>query len=227
MSENVIQMGESWRIALQDEFEKPYFLALRSFLKQEKQAGKVIYPPGNLIFNAFNSTPFEAVKVVIIGQDPYHGPGQAHGLSFSVPRGVQAPPSLGNIYKEILQDLGFPIPSHGNLEKWSREGVLLLNAMLTVEANQAASHQNKGWEQFTDAAIHRLNEQRSGIVFLLWGNYAKKKGAFIDTQKHLVLSSSHPSPLSAHTGWYGNHHFSKANAYLVAQGKTPIDWKIE
>lgn len=227
MSENVIQMEESWRIALQDEFEKPYFLALRSFLRQEKQAGKVIYPPGNLIFNAFNSTPFEAVKVVIIGQDPYHGPGQAHGLSFSVPRGVQAPPSLGNIYKEIQQDLGFPIPSHGNLEKWSREGVLLLNAMLTVEANLAASHQNKGWEQFTDAAIHRLNEQRSGLVFMLWGSYAKKKGAFIDTQKHLVLSSSHPSPLSAHTGWYGNHHFSKANAYLVAQGKTPIDWKIE
>jgi uracil-DNA glycosylase len=227
MSENAIQMEASWRDALQDEFEKPYFFALRAFLKQEKQAGKVIYPPGGLIFNAFNSTPFEAVKVVIIGQDPYHGPGQAHGLSFSVPKGVPSPPSLGNIYKEIQQDLGFPIPSHGNLEKWTREGVLLLNAMLTVEANQPASHQNKGWEQFTDAAIHRLNDQRTGIVFLLWGSYAKKKGAFIDTQKHLVLSSSHPSPLSAHTGWYGNHHFSKTNEYLKAQGKTPIDWKIE
>lgn len=227
MSENAIQMEESWKRVLSEEFQKPYFLALKAFLQREKQAGKTVYPPGKLIFNAFDSTPFEQVKVVIIGQDPYHGPGQAHGLSFSVPRGVVTPPSLVNIYKEIQQDLGLPIPAHGNLEKWTREGVLLLNAMLTVEANQPASHQNKGWESFTDAAIHHLNDDRSGIVFLLWGSYAKKKGAFIDTQKHLVLTSSHPSPLSAHTGWYGNHHFSKANAYLAAQGKAPIDWKIE
>ncbi|HEX2900781.1 MAG TPA: uracil-DNA glycosylase [Bacteroidia bacterium] len=227
MSENAIQMEESWKRVLSEEFQKPYFHALKAFLQREKQAGKTVYPPGKLIFNAFDSTPFEQVKVVIIGQDPYHGPGQAHGLSFSVPRGVATPPSLVNIYKEIQQDLGLPIPAHGNLEKWTREGVLLLNAMLTVEANQPASHQNKGWESFTDAAIHHLNDDRSGIVFLLWGSYAKKKGAFIDTQKHLVLTSSHPSPLSAHTGWYGNHHFSKANAYLAAQGKAPIDWKIE
>lgn len=227
MSESTVQLEASWKRVLQDEFQKPYFTALKAFLQSEKQAGKTIYPPGKLIFNAFDSTPFEQVKVVIIGQDPYHGPGQAHGLCFSVPRGIAVPPSLVNIYKEIHQDLGLPIPLHGNLEKWTREGVLLLNAMLTVEANKAASHQNKGWEQFTDAAIHHLNQDRSGIVFLLWGGYAKRKGAFIHTQKHLVLTASHPSPLSAHSGWFGNKHFSQANAYLAAQGKQPVDWKID
>ncbi|MFM2375504.1 MAG: hypothetical protein RLZZ165_601 [Bacteroidota bacterium] len=227
MSENTIQLDESWKSALQEEFNKPYFLALKAFLQKEKQAGKTIYPPGRLIFNAFDSTPFDKVKVVIIGQDPYHGPGQAHGLSFSVPMGIPIPPSLANIYKEIHQDLGFPIPNHGNLEKWAREGVLLLNAMLTVEANQPASHQNKGWEQFTDAAIHHLNDDRSGIVFMLWGSYAKRKGTFIDTQRHLVLTSAHPSPLSAHAGWFGNKQFSRANDYLVSIGKAPVDWRIE
>jgi uracil-DNA glycosylase len=226
MSTDTVKMEESWKKALHAEFEKPYFQALRGFLKQEKQSGKTIYPPSNLIFNAFDSTPFDQVKVVILGQDPYHGPGQAHGLSFSVPDGVQPPPSLVNIYKEINQDLGLPIPQTGNLTRWAQNGVLLLNAMLTVEANQPASHQNRGWEQFTDAAIHRLNDERTGLVFLLWGSYAKKKGAFIDQKKHLVLASSHPSPLSAHTGWYGNHQFSKANAYLVEQGKEPVDWRI-
>jgi uracil-DNA glycosylase len=227
MSENNVQIEASWKQALESEFEKPYFKTLKAFLQSEKQAGHVIYPPGKLIFNAFDNTPFEAVKVVIIGQDPYHGPGQAHGLSFSVPDGVPPPPSLLNIYKEIHQDLGLPVPKTGNLTPWAQGGVLLLNAMLTVRANTPASHQNKGWEQFTDAAIHALNAQRSGIVFMLWGSYAKKKGAFIDTSKHLVLTSSHPSPLSAHTGWYGNHHFSKANAYLKAQGKAEIDWGVE
>jgi uracil-DNA glycosylase len=227
MSENAIQLDASWKAVLGDEFQKPYFQTLKAFLQTEKQKGKTIYPPGKLIFNAFDSTPFEKVKVVILGQDPYHGPGQAHGLCFSVPRGIASPPSLINIYKEIKEEFGFPIPAHGNLEKWTRQGVLLLNAMLTVEANQAASHQNKGWEQFTDAAIHLLNEKREGLVFMLWGGYAKRKGAFIDTKKHLVLTASHPSPLSAHTGWFGNKHFSKANDYLKSIGKEPIDWKID
>ncbi|MFN8398290.1 MAG: uracil-DNA glycosylase [Bacteroidia bacterium] len=205
----------------------PYFLGLKAFLQKEKQAGKTVYPPGKLIFNAFDMAPFDKVKVVILGQDPYHGPGQAHGLSFSVPKGVQPPPSLVNIYKELQTDLGLPIPSHGNLEHWARQGVLLLNAMLTVEAHQAASHQNKGWEPFTDAAIHHLNAERQGIVFMLWGSYAKKKGAMIDTQKHLVLTAAHPSPLSAYNGWFGCKHFSKANAYLAANGQTAIDWTVQ
>jgi uracil-DNA glycosylase len=226
MSENSVQLEPSWKAVLEDEFEKPYFKALKAFLQSEKAAGHVVYPPGKLIFNAFDSTPFDKVKVVIIGQDPYHGPGQAMGLSFSVPDGVPPPPSLVNIYKEIYEDLGLPIPKTGNLTPWTQQGVLLLNAMLTVRANTAASHQNKGWEQFTDAAIHALNAQRTGLVFLLWGAYAKKKGAFIDTQKHLVLASSHPSPLSAHTGWYGNHHFSQANAWLEKKGLGPVDWRI-
>lgn len=226
MAENNVQIEASWKRALAAEFEKPYFQQLRAFLQAEKAAGHTIYPPGKLIFNAFDCTPFEQVKVVIIGQDPYHGPGQAHGLSFSVPDGVPPPPSLVNIYKEIHQDLGLPIPKTGNLTPWAQQGVLLLNAMLTVRANTAASHQNKGWEQFTDAAIHRLNEERSGLVFMLWGAYAKKKGAFIDTQKHLVLASSHPSPLSAHTGWYGNHQFSRANAWLKEKGLGEVNWGI-
>ncbi len=226
MAENNVQIEASWKQALAAEFEKPYFKSLKAFLQSEKEAGHIIFPPGNLIFNAFECTPFERVKVVIIGQDPYHGPGQAHGLSFSVPDGVPPPPSLGNIYKEIHQDLGLPIPKTGNLTPWAHQGVLLLNAMLTVRANAPASHQNKGWEQFTDAAIHRLNEQCSGLVFMLWGAYAKKKGAFIDTTKHLVLASSHPSPLSAHTGWYGNHQFSKANAWLKEKGLGEVNWGI-
>lgn len=221
-----VQIDDSWKKALSGEFEQAYFQQLRAFLVAEKQAGKTIFPPGNLIFNAFNTTPFDKVKVVIIGQDPYHGPGQAHGLSFSVPRGVPIPPSLLNIYKEIKEDLGHPLPRHGNLEYWAKQGVLLLNAMLTVRAHEAASHQNKGWEQFTDAAIRHLNEDREGIVFLLWGSYAKKKGAVIRRDKHLVLASTHPSPLSAHNGWFGNHHFSQANTYLEAQGQNPIDWRI-
>lgn len=226
MSENNVQIEPSWKRELAEAFAQPSFLALKAFLQAEKTAGQTIYPPGKLIFNAFDCTPFEQVRVVIIGQDPYHGPGQAHGLSFSVPDGIAPPPSLGNIYKEINQDLGLPIPKTGNLTPWARQGVLLLNAMLTVRANTPASHQNKGWEQFTNAAIHRLNERRMGLVFMLWGAYAKKKGSFIDTQKHLVLSSSHPSPLSAHTGWYGNHHFSKANAWLKEKGLGEVDWRI-
>jgi uracil-DNA glycosylase len=226
MADSSVQLEPTWKAVLGDEFEKPYFKALKVFLQSEKAAGHVVYPPGKLIFNAFDSTPFDKVKVVIIGQDPYHGPGQAMGLSFSVPDGVPPPPSLVNIYKEIYQDLALPIPKTGNLTPWTQQGVLLLNAMLTVRANTAASHQNKGWEQFTDAAIHALNARRTGLVFLLWGAYAKKKGAFIDTQKHLVLASSHPSPLSAHTGWYGNHQFSQANAWLQEKGLGPVDWRI-
>jgi uracil-DNA glycosylase len=226
MAEGNIQLEATWLKVLGPEFEKPYFQQLKAFLKAERGAGHTIFPPGPLMFNAFNSTPFEQVKVVIIGQDPYHGPGQAHGLSFSVPDGVQPPPSLVNIYKEIHQDLGLPIPKTGNLSPWTQQGVLLLNAMLSVRAHTAASHQNRGWEQFTDAAIHALNAERSGIVFMLWGAYAKKKGAFIDREKHLVLTSSHPSPLSAHTGWYGLHQFSKTNAWLEEKGLAPIDWRL-
>lgn len=226
MSASTVQIHPSWHKALAAEFEKPYFVALKAFLQSEKQAGHTIYPPGKLIFNAFDSTPFDEVKVVILGQDPYHGPGQAHGLCFSVPDGIPVPPSLLNIYKELETDIGMARPSHGNLSPWTQQGVLLLNAMLTVRAHQAASHQNRGWEEFTDAAIHALAEQREGLVFLLWGSYAKKKGAFIDTKRHLVLTASHPSPLSAHSGWFGNKHFSKANAYLAAQGKGAVDWKV-
>lgn len=200
--------------------------ALRTFLKQEKAAGKTIYPPGPLIFNAFNHTPFEKVKVVIIGQDPYHGPGQAHGLSFSVPQGVDLPPSLLNIYKEIAADLNIKMSRNGDLTPWADQGVLLLNATLTVAQAQAGSHQNKGWEQFTDAAIAALNARREGLVFVLWGSYAQKKGAIIDESKHLVLKSVHPSPLSAHRGFFGNRQFSTINQYLIQRGQTPIDWQL-
>lgn len=227
MSNSDVQIDDSWKKVLAEEFNKAYFAELKAFLLAEKKAGHQVYPKGGLIFNAFNTTPFDEVKVVIIGQDPYHGPGQAHGLSFSVPKDVPIPPSLRNIYKEINQDLGLPIPRHGNLEKWAQRGVLLLNATLTVRAHAAGSHQNKGWETFTDAVIKHLNEDRSGIVFMLWGSYAKKKGAVIDKGRHLVLTSSHPSPLSAHTGWYGNHHFSKANQYLEAQEMKAIDWRVD
>lgn len=219
-------IDESWYRVLQDQFRDPYFAALKSFLVQEKQH-YVVYPPGKLIFNAFNLTPFDKVKVVILGQDPYHGPGQAHGLSFSVPNGIQQPPSLQNIFKEIQNDLGYPPPQSGNLEKWAKEGVLLLNASLTVRDGQAASHAHHGWEVFTDAAIKALSDKRENLVFILWGNYAIAKESLIDTRKHLVLKSVHPSPLSASRGFFGCHHFSKTNNYLIEHGISPIDWRLE
>lgn len=221
-----VKIEASWKEVLREEFDKPYFIQLRSFLQAEKQAGKTVYPPGSLIFNAFDKTPFEQVKVVILGQDPYHGPGQAHGLSFSVPPGIPAPPSLVNIYKELVDDVGISMPAHGSLDAWASQGVLLLNSILTVEANQAASHQGRGWEQFTDAVIRTLNERRTGLVFLLWGSYAQKKGAFIYTDKHLVLKSVHPSPLSVYRGFIGCKHFSQTNNYLALQGKEPINWQV-
>ena len=224
------QLHASWQAAIGDEFNKPYMQALRAFLSQEKVAGKTIYPPIPLIFNAFNHTPFDAVRVVIIGQDPYHGENkgqaQAHGLSFSVPPGLDLPPSLQNIFKEITSDLNIKMSKTGDLTPWTNQGVLLLNATLTVEQAKAGSHQNKGWEQFTDVAIAALNAQRENLVFVLWGSYAQKKGAFIDAQKHLVLKSVHPSPLSAHRGFFGNHQFSTINQHLIKQGQTPIDWQV-
>jgi uracil-DNA glycosylase len=221
-----IQLESGWLAELGDEFDQPYMRQLKTFLKTEKQAGKVIYPPSGEMFNAFNSTPFAQVKVVILGQDPYHGPGQAHGLSFSVPSGVRIPPSLQNIFKEIERDLGIPRPNHGNLQAWAEQGVLLLNATLSVEQANAGSHQKRGWEQFTDHAIEALNRDREGLVFLLWGSYAQKKGRLIDTNKHLVLKSVHPSPLSAHRGFLGCGHFSQVNEYLQAKGQAPIDWAL-
>lgn len=226
MSRADIQLHPSWLKVLQEEFKQPYMLALKAFLKTEKSAGKVIYPPGPQIFNAFNSTPFEQVKVVILGQDPYHGPGQAHGLSFSVPPGVRSPPSLGNIFKEIHRDLGLAVPAHGCLQSWAEQGVLLLNALLTVQQATPGSHQGRGWEQFTDQAIAALDREREGLVFLLWGAYAQKKGALINRDKHLVLSSPHPSPFSAHRGFLGNGHFSQANQWLEQRGLKPIYWGL-
>lgn len=220
------QLDPTWQAVLGAEFDQPYMHSLKAFLQQEKAAGKTIYPPGPLIFNAFNHTPFNKVRVVIIGQDPYHGPGQAHGLSFSVPAGIAQPPSLMNIFKEIEADLGVRMSGSGDLTPWADQGVLLLNATLTVQMANAGSHQNRGWEQFTDAAIVALNAQRTGLVFVLWGSYAQKKGAMIDPNKHLVLKSVHPSPLSAHRGFFGNHQFSKINAYLAAQGQAPINWQL-
>lgn len=222
--ETIGQLPLSWQTVIGQEIEKPYVQALCVFLKQEKTKGKVIYPPTPLIFNAFHHTPFDKVRVVIIGQDPYHGPGQAHGLSFSVPDGVKLPPSLKNIFKEIESDLGIKITGNGDLSSWAKQGVLLLNATLTVEQANAGSHQKRGWELLTDAAINALNAQREGLVFILWGSYAQKKGAAIDKAKHLVLKSVHPSPLSAHRGFFGNHQFSKTNQYLAKQGQRPIDW---
>ena len=218
-----VQIEESWKKQLQAEFEKDYFIKLTDFVRNE-YASTQIYPPGKLIFNAFNLCPFDKAKVVIIGQDPYHGPGQAHGLCFSVNDGVAFPPSLKNIFKEIQDDLGIPVPESGNLTRWANQGVLLLNATLTVRAHQAGSHQKKGWEEFTDAAIRALAEQREHLVFILWGAYAQKKGAFIDRNKHLVLASAHPSPLSAYNGFFENKHFSRANEYLMAHGETPVSW---
>ena len=218
-----VQIEESWKEALMPEFSKDYFIRLTDFVRKEYHE-TTVYPPGKLIFNAFNLCSFDKVKVVIIGQDPYHGPGQAHGLCFSVNDGIQPPPSLVNIFKEINSDLGKPIPQSGNLTRWAEQGVLLLNATLTVRAHQAGSHQRRGWEEFTDAVIRKLAEEKSNLVFILWGSYAQKKGAFIDRNKHLVLTSVHPSPLSAYNGFFGNHHFSLANDYLVKNGKTAIDW---
>ncbi|MBQ8224454.1 MAG: uracil-DNA glycosylase [Bacteroides sp.] len=218
-----VQIEESWKERLQPEFDKPYFQTLTDFVRQEYRQGAV-YPPGKLIFNAFNLCPFSQVKVVIIGQDPYHGPGQAHGLCFSVNDGVAFPPSLVNIFKEIKSDLGKEIPLTGNLTRWAEQGVLLLNATLTVRAHQAGSHQKHGWEEFTDAAIRLLAEEREHLVFILWGAYAQRKGAFIDRNKHLVLASAHPSPLSAYNGFFGNKHFSLANEYLKMHRKREIEW---
>ncbi len=219
------QIDESWKEVLKDEFEKPYFPLLKKFLLEEKQR-HVIYPQGPQIFSAFNLTPFEKVSVVLLGQDPYHGPGQAHGLCFSVPRGIAPPPSLINIFKELKSDLGIPFPGHGNLTGWARQGVLLLNATLTVRANQAGSHQKKGWETFTDKVIETLSMKRKKLVFLLWGNYAQQKSALIDSGKHLILKSVHPSPLAASRGFFGCRHFSRTNEYLEKNGKEPIDWNL-
>ena len=219
-----VQIEESWKAQLQGEFEKPYFQQLTAAVRQEYMQ-TTCYPPGNLIFNAFNLCPFDKVKVVIIGQDPYHEPGQAMGLSFSVPEGIPMPPSLINIFKEIELDLHQPMPASGNLTRWAEQGVLLLNATLTVRAHQAASHQRQGWETFTDAAIKALSDHRDHLVFILWGGYARSKAALIDRSKHLVLQSVHPSPLSANRGgWFGNHHFSQANAFLAAHQLSPIHW---
>ncbi len=217
------QIEESWKQVLLPEFNKPYFVNLKNFLVEEKKK-YVVYPAGPNIFNAFAYTPFDKVKVVIIGQDPYHGPGQAHGLSFSVPEGVQKPPSLVNIFKEIHSDLGKEIPESGNLERWARQGVMLLNATLTVRANQAGSHQKKGWEQFTDSVIKTISDKKTGVVFLLWGRFAQDKASLIDASKHFVLKAAHPSPLSAYNGFFGCKHFSLTNEILQAQGEIPIDW---
>lgn len=217
------KIEESWKRVLIDEFNKPYFYALKDFLVEEKKR-YVVYPEGKNIFNAFACTPFDKVKVVIIGQDPYHGPGQAHGLSFSVQDGIQKPPSLQNIFKELHDDIGKPIPESGNLESWARQGVLLLNATLTVRANQAGSHQKRGWEQFTDKVIQTISEQKSGIVFILWGSFAQAKSALIDTSKHYILKAAHPSPLSSYKGFFGCRHFSKTNEILQNLGKAPIEW---
>ncbi|HPH00751.1 MAG TPA: uracil-DNA glycosylase [Tenuifilaceae bacterium] len=219
------QIEESWKKVLAGEFQQEYFRELKNFLVEERRQYRV-YPPGSKIFAAFDFTPFTSVKVVLLGQDPYHGHGQAQGLCFSVPRGIPKPPSLVNIFKELHDDLGLAIPPHGNLEAWARQGVLLLNATLTVRANQAGSHQHKGWEQFTDAAIRALAEQRENLVFMLWGNYAQAKAALVDGHKHCILKAPHPSPFSANQGFFGCRHFSRANDFLVRAGKEPVDWQI-
>ncbi len=226
MIERAVKLHPSWLTHLHSEFEQTYMQQLSDFLHAEKAAGHLIYPAGDAIFTALDTTPLPDVKVVVLGQDPYHGPGQAHGLSFSVPEGVKTPPSLVNIYKELHADLGCAIPAHGHLLSWAKQGVLLLNSVLTVRQAAAASHQGKGWERFTDAVIATINEQQSQVVFLLWGAYAQKKGQVIDRDKHLVLHAPHPSPLSAHRGFLGCRHFSQANEYLSASGKSPIQWQI-
>jgi uracil-DNA glycosylase len=221
-----VQLHESWLSRLQDQFQQDYMHNLRSFLVTRKAHRTVIYPPGRQIFNAMNSTPFDRVRVVILGQDPYHGPGQAHGLCFSVQPGVKIPPSLANIYREIQSDLGITPATHGCLQSWAEQGVLLLNAVLTVERGQAGSHQGKGWETFTDVIVQLLNDEREELVFMLWGSYAMKKGAVIDRRKHLVLKAPHPSPLSAHRGFLGCRHFSAANEYLQQHQQAAIDWSV-
>ncbi|HEV7435689.1 MAG TPA: uracil-DNA glycosylase [Pseudorhizobium sp.] len=221
-----VKLEESWKQALAPEFSNSYMSELRGFLLSEKQAGKRIFPKGAEYFRALDLTPIDQVKVVILGQDPYHGHGQAHGLCFSVRPNIRIPPSLVNIYKELQTDLGIPPAKHGFLEHWARQGVLLLNSVLTVEEGRAASHQGKGWERFTDAVIRVVNERCDGVVFMLWGSYAQKKAAFVDTGRHLVLRSPHPSPLSAHNGFFGSRHFSQANDFLVSRGRTAIAWKL-
>jgi uracil-DNA glycosylase len=221
-----IRLEESWKRRLAPEFHQPYMEALRAFLLERKRDGATIYPPGSLIFNALDSTPFDDVRVVILGQDPYHGPGQAHGLCFSVRPGIPPPPSLVNIFKELESDLGIAPPGHGCLQAWAERGVLLLNAVLTVERGQAGAHQGKGWETFTDQVVRLLNAERDGLVFLLWGGYALKKGSVIDRERHCVLTAPHPSPLSAHRGFFGCRHFSRTNAYLESRGAVPVDWSL-
>jgi len=218
-----VKIEQSWKERLAPEFEKSYFQMLTDFVRKEYATYK-IYPKGSQIFNAFDKTPFDRIKVVILGQDPYHEPGQAHGLCFSVNDGVEFPPSLQNIYKELADDLGIPPKTSGNLERWAEQGVLLLNATLTVRAHQAGSHQQKGWEEFTDAVVHRVAEEKEHVVFILWGAYAQKKGEFIDPFKHRILKSAHPSPLSAYRGFFGSKPFSKANQYLIQTGQTPVEW---
>lgn len=220
-----VKIEESWKQVLQTQFDQPYFEVLINFLKKEKAAGKTIYPPGSLLFNAFEKTPFDQVKVVILGQDPYHNPGEAMGLSFSVPRAVRVPPSLKNIYKELQTDIDFQAPDHGDLSAWASQGVFLLNSMLTVEHRKPGSHRKIGWQNFTDAVIHLLSEKKTGLVFMLWGNYARSKKELVDAQKHLVLEAAHPSPL-ARGAYFGSKHFSQANEYLKNQDKMPIDWSL-
>lgn len=226
MADAVVKLEHSWKAALGKEFASPYMAALKAFLQNEKAAGKTIFPKGAEYFRALDLTPLDEVKVVILGQDPYHGAGQAHGLCFSVRPGVRIPPSLVNIYKELQSDLGIAPARHGFLEHWARQGVLLLNSVLTVEESRAASHQGQGWEQFTDAVIRAVNEDCEHVVFMLWGSYAQKKAAFVDRSRHLVLKAPHPSPLSAHNGFFGSRHFSQANEYLVSQGRNAIDWQL-
>jgi uracil-DNA glycosylase len=218
-----VKINQSWKEILKEEFEKEYFIKLVDFIKKEYQ-DQEIFPPGRLIFNAFEYCSFDDLKVVILGQDPYHGPGQANGLCFSVNDGIPKPPSLLNIFKEIKEDIGIPIPENGNLERWAKQGILLLNATLTVRANQAGSHQNKGWEIFTDAVIKNISDKKDGIVFLLWGSYAQRKGAVIDQNRHCILKSAHPSPLSAYQGFLGNKHFSQTNNFLIKKGFAAIEW---
>jgi uracil-DNA glycosylase len=221
-----VKIEESWKEVLKQEFSKSYFQNAVTFIKVEKSQGKTIYPPGPLIFNAFEQTPFDNLKVVLLGQDPYHGNGQAHGLSFSVPDGIKPPPSLINIFKELHDDVGVPIPTTGNLVKWAQQGVFLLNSILTVRANEPASHQKIGWQEFTNGVITEISKQKEGIVFLLWGKFAHEKQILIDETKHYVLKAAHPSPYSADKGFFGCRHFSKTNNYLMKQGIDPIDWSL-
>jgi uracil-DNA glycosylase len=221
-----VKIEDSWKTVLKNEFSKPYFLEAVTFLKTERALGKIIYPPGSLIFNSFNTTPFQQVKVVLLGQDPYHGKGQAHGLSFSVPEGVKPPPSLMNIFKELHDDIGIPFPLHGNLTRWAQQGVLLLNASLSVRENEPLSHSSIGWTLFTDSVISKISSEKQHVVFLLWGKYAQQKQELIDETKHLVLKAAHPSPFSAYSGFFGCRHFSKTNEYLVKNGLDPIDWSL-